>query len=684
MAWAPGERAEWAREPGRWRQFDPDIDFADAAERFKAGTCGQYLQDRLLVKGPDELVLPLLDGWEPREIWSVNDWLPPLVARFETVVHDPVLSAVRRDPPGFAKYLMPLVSDEIARSMAGWLGSKRVRPVARAWFDRHGLSAAPSLLPDALGKAGPGRRAAETALRLIAARHGRAPIVEAARVHGERAAAGIEALLAADPLDDLPKKIPAADWIDVRVLPRLVLRDRTRALPDGAVRHVLTMLAMSSLDDVYAGVRTVRDLCDPASLAEFGWALFRWWETCGAPVKEGWALTQLALTGDDETVRRLTPVIRAWPGEGGHARAVIGLDVLAAIGTDTALMHLHSISQRVKFNGVKTRAREKIERLAAELELTPDQLVPDFGLDASGTLTLDYGPRRFVIGFDELLRPTVADEDGAPRKSLPKPGAKDDPGLAPAAHKRFAGLKKDVRTVAADQLARFEKAMVTGRRWPVAEFRRFLVAHPLVGHVVRRLVWHAEDGPAFRVAEDGTFADVGDETVSLPGTARVGVAHPVHLGGEVQAWTEVFADYEILQPFEQLARPIHMLTPQERDGGRLSRFEGARADIGDLLGLVRRGWERGDPMDAGLERCVSRELAPDRHLVVSIEPGIPVGDPYDQGDQTLVRVGLADRLDGYGTRENPSLRFGDLDPAILSEVLADLLHLTSPTRGPAR
>ncbi|MDL4776417.1 DUF4132 domain-containing protein [Actinomadura xylanilytica] len=87
---------------------------------------------------------------------------------------------------------------------------------------------------------------------------------------------------------------------------------------------------------------------------------------------------------------------------------------------------------------------------------------------ASGTLTLDYGPRRFVIGFDEMLRPTVADEGGPGRKSLPKPGAKDAPELARAAHKQFAGLRKDVRTVAADQLARFESAMVTGRRWPVA------------------------------------------------------------------------------------------------------------------------------------------------------------------------------------------------------------------------
>ncbi|MCQ0018518.1 DUF4132 domain-containing protein [Actinomadura madurae] len=60
-------------------------------------------------------------------------------------------------------------------------------------------------------------------------------------------------------------------------------------------------------------------------------------------------------------------------------------------------------------------------------------------------MTLDYGGRRFVVGFDEQLKPFVTDEDGKPRKSLPKPGVRDDETLAPAAYKRFADLKKEAR-----------------------------------------------------------------------------------------------------------------------------------------------------------------------------------------------------------------------------------------------
>ncbi|WP_329520893.1 DUF4132 domain-containing protein [Spirillospora sp. NBC_01491] len=683
--WERGERETWAAEADN----KPDHLIEEWAGEFD--NISSFHQAAVLMNGPDELVRPLLAGWKPGAVWRVDKFILAIVARFEADAAECALFIARRDRASAGAALMPLLTDEIVRTMADWLvHRKKLDETARAWFARHGLAAAPALIPDALGKAGKARRAAEGALRLLAERHGRAPIAEAARVHGEESADAIEAMLPDGLLDSVPSMVPAVDWVKPHMLPQILLGDRAEILPNDAVGHVLTMLAMSKSRDVYAGVRVVRELCDPASLAEFGWALFRWWEICGADPTEKWAFTQLALTGDDETVRRLTPLIRAWPGDGGHAKAVAGLDVLAAIGTDSALIHLYSISQRVKFKGLKARAQEKIEEVAAGLELTAEQLadrlVPDLGLNASGTMVLDYGPRRFVIGFDESLRPTVADEDGSPRKALPKPGKSDDPELAPAAYKRFSDLKKDVRTAAADQLTRFRTAMVTGRRWQGGEFRGFLVAHPLVGHLVRRLVWVAEtrEGAtdayrveAFRVAEDGTYANADDDTVPLPETERIGVAHPVDLGDALPAWAGLFADYEILQPFPQLEHPVHTLTEDERDAGRLTRFESLEVPAGALLGLVRRGWERGGPMDAGIEHWISRRVADDRHLVITLDPGMNTGMPVESGDQTLVDVRLAEHPYFHRRDEPTSLRFGDLAPIVASELLDDLIHLAA-------
>jgi hypothetical protein len=322
-------------------------------------------------------------------------------------------------------------------------------------------------------------------------------VLGAARSHGTDAEAAVQTLLATDPLDNVPARMPRLGaWADPALLPQVLLRDRARALPLESVGHLLTMLAVSRPGEVYAGLEVVRETCDPESLAEFGWAVFERWRMAGMPAKDGWALTGLGWIGDDATVRRLTPVIRAWPGEGGHQRAVAGLDVLAAIGSEIALVHLNGIAQRVRFKGLRERAQDKVEEVADGLGLTreqlADRLVPGFGLDQDGSMVLDYGPRRFVVGFDEQLKPHVQDESGRRRKDLPAPGARDDAAKAPAARKRFANLKKDVRTVAGDQIRRLETAMVTRRDWSMAEFTDLFVRHPLTWHLARRLVWTSE------------------------------------------------------------------------------------------------------------------------------------------------------------------------------------------------
>ncbi len=97
---------------------------------------------------------------------------------------------------------------------------------------------------------------------------------------------------------------------------------------------------------------------------------------------------------------------------------------------------------------------------------------------------------------------------------------KDDPDLASTACQRFAELKKDVREVASVQVARLESSMVQGRGWTAAEFGEFVVRHPLMWHLARRLVWLSDGDQAFRLAEDRTCADLNDESVKLPSRSR--------------------------------------------------------------------------------------------------------------------------------------------------------------------
>ncbi|MFF0521187.1 DUF4132 domain-containing protein [Actinomadura nitritigenes] len=684
MRWEPGEREEWAKTDDRHR-VPAGGDWDALVEEFREGRAYGYGLG-VLTYGPVERVRPWLAGWKP-QLWEAEMWLRPVVARFGVDALPVALRVAEADPAGLADRALPFLDAGVARLMAASLAKpKRGRATALAWFGRHGVDAVPLLVPAALGRPGPARREAEGALRLLAEQHGSDEVIKAAaRAHGDEVADALRASVMVDPLELLPKRIPVVgEWAVPESLPQIRLRGRDDALPAGAVRHLLTMLAMSGIDEVYAGVGIVKEACDPESLAEFAWALFEQWRRNEAPAKDGWALAQLGRLGDDGTARRLTPLIRAWPGDGGHSKAVVGLDVLAAIGTDVALMQLYGIAQKVKFKGLKARAQDKVQEVADGLGLTAEQLgdrlVPDFGLDAGGGLVLDYGPRRFTVGFDEQLRPQVADEDGTRRKALPKPGAKDDPELAPAAYKRFAELKKDVRTVAADQIRRLERAMVTRRRWTAGEFRRLFVEHPLIWHIARRLVWVAEDGgkaAAFRVAEDRTFADASDDVLALPESARVGIPHPLELGDALEEWSVLFADYAILQPFPQLGREVHTLTDAECAARRLARFEGSSVDPADVLGLERRGWRRGSPMDAGIQHSMYRAVSGGLYVNVHLNPGIDIGMDF-AGAQRLEVIWVDDRPEtGDWCAREGRRPIGDLDPVSASEVLAELAGVAS-------
>jgi len=682
IGWLPGEREAWREtQVPRWQ---PEKDWPGVALRLATGRARWYEVLPFFAEAPEAVARPLLGKLDLRESYDAGPWMRVVAARFELDALPALLKGAGHAPTEIAGAFLPFTSPEIAVHMADWLARlKTVRRVALAWLLRHPAEAARALVPPALGKAGTPRRTAERALLALHTNGHTAAVRAAAGAYGIDAEAAIETLLSTDPLMVLPARIPPNPaWAVPGMLPPIELRGGLGALPAEAVAHVVTVLALSRMDDPYAGMLVLKEVGEPESLAEFAWQLFQRWQAAGASAKESWVLDALGLLGDDETVRRLTPLILAWPGEGGHARAVTGVGVLAAIGTDVALMHLHGIAQKVKFKGLKTKAQEKIDQVAADLGLTPerlaDRLVPDFGLDPDGTLTLDYGPRRFTVGFDEHLKPFVADEDGKPRKALPKPGAKDDAELAPSAYKAFSALKKDVRSVAADQVSRLENAMVSRRRWTAAEFGDLFVAHPLLWHIVRRLVWLAEDGAkttTFRIAEDRTAADVDDEVVTIPDSASIGIAHPLDLGTDLAAWSEVFADYEILQPFPQLGRPVHALTDEERQSGRLTRFEGLSVPFGDVLALEKHGWERGVPLDAGVERWISRRVPGNRHVVIDLDPGFAVGLLAEFPLQKLEYVWLADVPEDYRPRVGTRHRFDALDPVTASEILADLTSL---------
>ncbi|WP_348945562.1 DUF4132 domain-containing protein [Chitinibacter sp. FCG-7] len=482
-----------------------------------------------------------------------------------------------------------------------YLKMKTVRTSARNWLLKFPEHTVTGLLPAALGKTGSARDTATNVLRMLASQ-GHTELIQqvAARYDQSEVNLAVKSMLEADPLDCFPAKISKAPafW-QPQLCPRPLLLDGT-PLPDSALEHLGTMLRFPTSEGVYPGIEQVKTACQRDSLAQFIWNVFLRWEQAGAPNKESWAFTALGLLGNDETIRQLVPLIRTWPTEGLLSRAQTGLDVLVRISSNYALLQLNGIAQEVKSKPLQQAAEQKMQELANNAGLTPDELAeritPDLGLDAAGGLDLDFGPRQFRVGFDEHLKPVVYNSDGVRLADLPKPNGSDNEYRAEQAQKQFKALKRDVKALADQTLKRLERAMCEQRRWQREIFESTLVQHPLLRHVTRRLVWGLYDDnglrQTFRVAEDLSYTDADDNALTLPDIAVIGLPHPLQLdAATLAAFAQLFADYQILQPFAQLAREAF----QPGDPATaLSHALDKAVPTKSLRGLESRGWEKGD------------------------------------------------------------------------------------------
>ncbi len=489
----------------------------------------------------------------------------------------------------------------------------------------------------------------------------------------------------------LPKKLPG--WASPALLPPLLVGDRR--LSDEQVSAVLQALVNTPPATRHPLLVAIREHVDRHVRDVFAWKLFQNWQGDGYPSAGKWALAAVGHLGDDGCVLKLTPLIRAWPGESQHARAVSGLECLRAVGTNVALMQLAGIAQKLKFKGLKAKAEQFVEEIAKDKGLTraelEDRVVPDCGLDENGRRVFSFGPRSFsfVLGGD--LKAMVRDADGKLRSELPKPSGKDDEATAQASVAEWKLLKKQIKQVATVQAERLEKAMVAGRRWSPDDFEALLVRHPLMTHLAQKLLWATYDADgrrlaSFRVTEERDFADVHENAFDLGGADRVGIVHPLELTEQERgAWGQVLGDYEIITPFPQLGRKVYALEGDEASQTELTRFQGLKVVAPTLVGILEKlGWVRGAAMDGGCFDEHSKQFpAANVTAVVGYQGTVAMGyiDPNEL--LTLGTVYFCPGMrapSGYGWGSEKTVPLGEIPPVVISEVLAHMHVLKSKAK----
>ncbi|MEH2930925.1 DUF4132 domain-containing protein [Candidatus Ventrimonas sp. KK005] len=432
---------------------------------------------------------------------------------------------------------------------------------------------------------------------------------------------------------------------------------------------------------------------NPRELSAYMSQLFDKWLESGAEAKKKWVLYAVSIHGGDEIIPALYHQIQEWPKNSRGAMAAEAVKALALNGGPTALLLVDQISRKFKFRQVKNAAADALSFAASELGISreelEDRIVPDLGFGENLEQTFDYGTRSFRVALTSALELEVFDESGKKLKNLPAPGKRDDEEKAAAASGAFKQLKKQLKTVAANQRLRLEQVMSSERVWKVEPWKELFVKNPIMHQFAIGLIWgRYEDGAlreTFRYMEDGSFNTVEEEEYELPENGIIGLIHPIELSGEIlAAWKEQLSDYEIVQPIEQLERPIYQITDEEVTEKEMIRFGGRVLNGLSLSGkMLGQGWYRGSIEDAG---CYYDFIKTDGPLDVMLEySGASVG--YENEDVTVYGVSFYPKgqmVSGYASyrmeKGDKRCMLGEVSPRYFSEIVLQVAKATASSQ----
>lgn len=453
--------------------------------------------------------------------------------------------------------------------------------------------------------------------------------------------------------------------------------------------NVLRALASAKADAKFAAA--VRNETTAESRDALGLALLEIWKDKEFHGRLSWIMDSIGALGGDRSIMELASHVASWPKDGdtGRKRAIAAAGVLANARTDTAILELMSLRQTAVVPSVLEATILALNNAVANRKTTLSELfdvvTPTLGLDQNGTRTFDHAGHTYTVAFDDHFEPTyrVSDAIGAGPTSQQAAtgrlrdaaGDLKDLDQEPA----WTALASKLRDAVKVQTFRLEQDMISGRRWSVEAWTRLLRDHPLMVSFTRRLVWgvYGDDDDelvtAFRTAEDRTLL-TKDGDMKLAGTERIGLVHPLQLSDADRAvWGESLADYEIIQPFPQIGRPIHRVEDAEKTETHVKRYETTKFKSGVLRDvLVRGGWDR----DSAFLRKEYERHYPSFGVwaIATMEPGVQAGmATYDAYDQTIATIEFREKKGGGKSRTPMTLAEVPLVP--FSEAVRDIAEV---------
>ena len=216
-------------------------------------------------------------------------------------------------------------------------------------------------------------------------------------------------------------------------------------------------------------------------------------------------------------------------------------------------------------------------------------------LDAEGKTEQTIGDAKAIVSLSEDGHVAVIwrNTDNKFVKSVPshikKAFAKEVKSVSASA--------KELEQAYYAQRYRLESSLVNVRSMSSTHWRQFLIDHPLLGFLGRRLIWVFSNEQGWEQSGfycKGQFCGASGKVVDLMPATKVRLWHPLSTeASELQQWREHIFAQAVRQPFRQAFREFYQVTDDERETKMYSnRFAGTLMRQHQFSSLCRaRGWK---------------------------------------------------------------------------------------------
>ena len=474
-------------------------------------------------------------------------------------------------------------------------------------------------------------------------------------------------------------------FASVDMLPRLRCAESGQRLPLRVSRKLLCLLSRApsatELLDLYR-----EHVCN-TSLSRFVRAVFQEWLRHGAEVSGMWVSSAQIELGGALGRLELLATARAWsrgPKRGRVAKIVALFEAHKTLDSDYLISTIQAFAPALELGG--SVAKIVGDEVLSSGKIAIPEILPTLGFDGGGyTFALGERTIEYVCGANGELE--LRDrESRRVYSTFPRRRKSDDPELYEWSQRDYSIISWHANLVRQDMITELARLPDTLHAWPRRSWAQSFCDNPLFRDLGQRLLWMvrgSEDTTPriARLCEDLTLSCAGDEHIEMESIEHVALAHPAFIpSGELASWCELFSEYEIIQPFEQLARDVIRVEPLEMR--QLHLIFDQHLDKLDVFGPIAY-WRLSD-IFGGARPVVGDGITKLRHYFDELRVGVTLALTPDQENPS--HEGVPRQIEfwryvGEGEVFETPLYLREVNPLILHDLLARLALASSQQFG---